>query len=418
MARVVQKFGGSSVADLDKIRHVARIIANSFDKGHQVAAVVSAMGKTTDGLVNMARELQPVPSGREYDMLLATGEMVSASLMAMALQGMGYKAVALNGVQAGIKTEDAYNNARILKIDRAAIEQHLNDGTIVIVTGFQGFNSRGDICTLGRGGSDTSAVSIAAAVDADRCEFYKDVAGVLTADPRIAPRAQKLDRIAYIEMMELARLGAKVLHPRAVETARHYDVPLVVRCTFDLEEPGTMVVNEAMLETDRSVSGVACDVNQARIAIANVPDQPGIAAKVFNTLAEADISVDMIIQSIGADRTHNDIAFTVGSSDVPRAKKLSEALCKEMDAREVLIDEDVAKVSIVGVGMIDRPGIAATMFNELAEAGINIKMISTSEIKISCLVNTEVAEKAVQVLHDVFFTPAGEPATVNQTVGY
>lgn len=420
MSIVVQKFGGTSVGDAERIRRVARIIADTHSQGHQVAVVVSAMGHTTDELVALAQELVDNPSGREFDALLATGEMVSAALVAMTLNRMGYKAVGLNGQQAGFKTEDLHNRARILEIDTGRVQYHLNQGEIVIVTGFQGMNSKGDFTTLGRGGSDTSAVALAGALGAERCDIFTDVKGVYSSDPRVVPEAIKLDEITYIEMLELARVGAQVLHPRAVETARQADVRIRVRSTFYTDDMGTLVVNDHTAESSsRPVSGIASDDNQARVAITGVPDRPGVAARIFGSLAQRNISVDMIIQSLNREDNTNDIAFTVSTTDLSDALETLESVKSEIGAVAVLHDREVAKVSIVGIGMIDRPGIAADMFRALAEAQVNIKMIATSEIKISCLIEKEQAKRAVQVIHKVFFPEAAELAhVVDQKVGY
>lgn len=433
MSILVQKFGGSSVADVDKIRHVADLVTREHDKGKQVVVVVSAMGKTTDGLVALASEIMPNPSGRDYDALLATGEQVTTSLLAMMLCTMGYEAIGLNGGQAGITTEALPNRARILDINTTAIREHLNNGKIVVITGFQGIDHAGNITTLGRGGSDTSAVALAGALEADACHIYTDVDGVYSTDPRVVPEAVRLDRIAYIEMMELARVGAKVLHPRAVETARQGKVKLVVRSTFKPEDMGTMVEGIGALELDRRVTGIACDKNQSRLAVEGVPDVPGVAAKVFGQLADANVSVDMIIQSFSRNTREdgtpapetNDIAFTVGKNDTEDAKTILNQLKNELNAKSVLQSDEVAKVSIVGVGMIDRPGIAADMFAALAKADVNIHMIATSEIKISCLVPGPDADKAVQALHDMFFPNAAPNSKltsgdilVNEKIGY
>lgn len=419
MPIVVQKFGGTSVGDPEKIQRVARIITDTYEKGNKVVAVVSAMGHSTDALVDLAKKLSLAPNGREYDALLATGEMVSASLMAMAIQSLGYRAVGLNGAQAGILTEDLYNRARILEIKTETMLRYLEEGTIVIVTGFQGINSLGDFTTLGRGGSDTSAVALAGALGASRCDIFTDVRGVYSTDPRIVPQAVKLNDIAYIEMLELARVGAQVLHPRAVETARQGEVQVFVRSTFDLEDPGTRIVGVDAMELDRSVAGIAADESQVRLALAGVPDQPGVAAEIFGSLANHNISVDMIIQSLSSDKT-NDIAFTVSEDDSHEAIRILEEVRSKIGAREVKTDPDIAKVSIVGAGMIDRPGIASDMFHALAGAQINIKMISTSEIKISCLVDKASAKDAVKVIHETFF-PASTPmeeVVVNEKLGY
>jgi aspartate kinase len=416
---VVQKFGGTSVGDAEKIQRVARIITDTFEQGNRVVAVISAMGHSTDHLVDLAKKISATPGGREYDALLATGEMVSVSLMAMAIQNLGYSAIGLNGMQAGVHTEDLYNRARILEIKTQAIERHLNEGTIVIVTGFQGVNSLGDFTTLGRGGSDTSAVALAGALGASRCDIFTDVRGVYSTDPRVVPDAVKLNEIAYIEMLELARVGAQVLHPRAVETARQAEVQVFVRSTFDLEDPGTRVVGVEAMELERNVAGIACDDSQARLALLTVPDKPGVAAEIFGSLASHNISVDMIIQSLSSDKT-NDIAFTVSLDDLNDAIRVLEEVKVKIGAEAVKVDEDIAKVSIVGAGMIDRPGIAADMFNALASARVNIKMISTSEIKISCLVDKASAKDAVKVIHQRFFTPDTtlEQSMVNEKVGY
>jgi aspartate kinase len=416
---ILQKFGGTSVGDAERIQRVARIIADTAEKGHQVVTVVSAMGHSTDELVSLAKKISENPGGREYDALLATGEMVSVSLVAMALQSMGYEAIGLNGAQAGIYTEDLHNRARILEIKTEQITRHLDAGKIVIITGFQGINSTGDITTLGRGGSDTSAVALAGALNAQRCDIFTDVRGVYSTDPRVVPEAVKLNEIAYIEMLELARVGAQVLHPRAVETARQGEVTVFVRSTFELDDPGTRVVGVEAMEMDRSVAGIAADDSQARLALLSVPDQPGIAAEIFGSLATHNISVDMIIQSLSDENT-NDIAFTVALDDLNDAMKVLEEVRQKIGAAEVKVDQDIAKVSIVGAGMIDRPGIAADMFHALAGAKINIKMISTSEIKISCLVDKEQAKDAVRAIHAKFF-PANttpEEVIVNQKLGY
>lgn len=420
---IVQKFGGTSVGDTEKIQRVARIIIDTAEKGYAVVAVVSAMGDTTDDLVDLAHKISENPSGREYDALLATGEMISAALTAMAVNANGYPAVGLNGPQAGIHTEDIYNRARILEIKTDKIQQHLNQGKIVIITGFQGADSQGNITTLGRGGSDTSAVALAAALGAERCDIFTDVRGVFSTDPRLVPEAVKLERIAYIEMLELARVGAKVLHPRAVETARQGDVKISVRSTFHLDDPGTLVLGVEAMELNRSVAGIACDNQEVRIAVTGVPDKPGVAAEIFGSLADKNISVDMIIQSLNKDvngKEVNDIAFTIGENDLQDALAVLHEVKNRIGANAVLTDTDVAKVSIVGAGMIDRPGIAADMFNALAKAQINIKMIATSEIKISCLVDKAAAEKAVKAIHAQFFPDSRNVAemVVNEKIGY
>ena len=417
---IVQKFGGTSVADAEKIKRVARIIVDTYEQGSDVITVVSAMGHDTDHLVDLARQITDNPSGREYDALLSTGEMVTTALMALTIESMGYKAVGLNGQQAGIITEDLPNRARILEIDTTKIKHYLDNGYIVIVTGFQGISSKGDITTLGRGGSDTSAVALAAAFEAERCDIYTDVRGIFSTDPRVVPEAVKLDQVSYIEMMELARMGAQVLHPRAVELARQADVCLSKRSTFDLEDPGTMVVGTKTLEKEQSVTGIACDLSQARVALLDVPDKPGVAAEIFGTLAEQNISVDMIIQSLAHDAKTNDIAFTLHADDLKDALRVLGEVKQKIGAREIKTDEAIAKVSIVGAGMIDKPGIAANLFKSLAEASINIKMISTSEIKVSCLVDKDKGHDAVRAIHKTFFPNAKTPeeVLVNVKLGY
>jgi aspartate kinase len=402
MAILVQKFGGSSVGDINKIRNVAEVVVSEVKKGYQVVVVVSAMGKTTDYLVSLAHELTEAPNRREMDMLLSTGEQVSIALLSMAIQENGVPAVSFNATQVQIITEKIHSKARILDIKTDRITNKLNKGNVVVVAGFQGVTPDQEITTLGRGGSDTSAVALASALNAERCDIYTDVDGVFTADPRVVPVARKLEEISYVEMLELARVGAKVLHPRAVEIAKKYNVPLRVRSTFLPESPGTNVIGVDSMEIYRPVSGVAADLNQVRLAILKVPDVPGIAARVFGRLAQENVSVDMIIQSIHTENNTNDIAFTVAKGDLHDAVRVLETLKTEMKAERVLVDEDIAKVSIVGAGMIDRPGIAADMFAALAEAKINIKMIATSEIKISCLVEKDKAHDAVKIVHSKF----------------
>lgn len=417
---IVQKFGGSSVANAEKIKNVARIIVDTHEKGYRTVTVVSAMGDSTDDLVELANRLCDAPTGREYDALLATGEMVSVAAVALAINGMGYKAISLNGQQAGVRTEDLHNRARILEVRTENILRYLDEGYIVLVTGFQGTNSHGDFTTLGRGGSDTSAVALAGALNAERCDIYTDVRGVYSTDPRIVPEAIKIDRISYIEMMELARVGAQVLHPRAVELARQGNIRLCKRSTFDLEDPGTMMIGE-MSTSGNAVTGIACDNSQTRFAVVGCPDRPGVAAEIFGSLAGENISVDMIIQSLGRKEGTNDIAFTVSSTDAPDAARVLEAVRQKIGAESIMADNEIAKVSIVGAGMIDRPGIAADMFEALSEAGINIKMISTSEIKISCLVDKSQNHEAVRCIHRKFFPDAHntpEEVLLNEKVGY
>jgi aspartate kinase len=402
MSIIVQKFGGTSVADSVKIKNVANAVIREYKNGHQVVVVVSAMGHTTDYLVKLAQELSLKPCNREMDMLLSTGEQVTIALLAMAIQEAGFPAISMNAAQVGIFTESVHTKARIVDIKTDKLSKNLNDGKIVVVAGFQGITVDGEITTLGRGGSDTSAVALAAALKAERCDIYTDVDGVYTTDPRIVPRARKLNEISYMEMLELARVGANVLHPRSVETAKQFNVPMRVRSSFKHDDLGTLIIGVDSMEIYRPVSGVAADLTQVRVAILKVPDAPGTAAKVFTTMANHSISVDMIIQSYAKDDNTNDIAFTVCESDLEQSIKILDQVKKDIKASEVQIDKDIAKISIVGAGMIDRPGIAADMFSSLADNGINIKMISTSEIKISCLVKKEDAHNAVRAIHTKF----------------
>lgn len=406
MSVIVQKFGGSSVADTERIRRVARRIADSRERHPEgVVVVVSAMGKTTDRLVDMARDISQAPHPREMDMLLATGEQVSIALLSMALHELGYQAVSFTGGQAGIVTEQFHSKAKIVHIDTDAIRERLDEGYIVVVAGFQGTTKDRQITTLGRGGSDTTAVALAGALDAPVCEIYTDVDGVFTSDPNLVEGAQKLPEISYEEMLELAQLGAGVLHPRSVECAKKYKTVLHVRSSFNPME-GTQVKAMKDLEIQRPVTGVTIDKKQAKVALRNAPDTPGIAARVFGALSEAHISVDMIIQSVQDART-NDIAFTVHEDDLSRAVEITRQVGADMGAGEVVTDAQIAKVSIVGVGMIGTPGIAATMFKSLAEANINIQMISTSEIKVSCVIDRAEAERAVKTIHAQFILPSG-----------
>lgn len=402
MGIVVQKFGGSSVADADRIRNVARAVIKEKKAGNQVVVVVSAMGKTTDYLVKLASEVSSNPNKRELDMLLTTGEQVSIAMLAMALQEEGHKAVSMNAAQIGIITENVHNKARIVDVKTEKLKAKLDEGNIVVAAGFQGVTPEGEITTLGRGGSDTSAVAIAAALKADYCDIYTDVDGVYTADPRIVSSATRLEKVLYSEMLELARVGAKVLHPRSVETAKQFDVKLRVRSSFNHTDTGTMVVGEEFMEIYRPVSGVAADLSQVRISVINVPETPGTAAALFGKLAENNVSVDMIIQTHAIDGETNNIDFTVSKNDLAQALELVDEFRKEYKVEQVLINEDISKVSIVGAGMIDRPGIAATMFKSLAQANINIQMISTSEIKISCVIEKSRSEDAIKALHSAF----------------
>ncbi|RAI12286.1 MAG: aspartate kinase [Candidatus Melainabacteria bacterium] len=411
---VVQKFGGTSVADTDKIKNVANSVIREKKLGNDVVVVVSAMGHTTDYLMKMAKDISEVPSSRELDMLLSTGEGVSIALLSMAIQAQGYDAVSMNAMQIGIITENVHTKARIIDIKTDKLNKYLSEGKIIVVAGFQGVTEDGEITTLGRGGSDTSAVAIASALGAIRCDIYTDVEGVYTTDPRIVPNASKLDVVTYDEMLELASVGANVLHPRSVETAKQFNMPLRVRSSFNLENLGTLIKGEYEdMEICRPVTGVAVDMSKVRIVVCDVPDEPGVAAKIFTTLADEHISVDTIIQSYA--RLHNntnDIAFTINKTDLPRAMELFDKLNDEIKADKIHIDDNIAKVSIVGAGMIDRPGVAATMFDTLASLNINIKMISTSEVKISCLVDAGVANDALKALHKAFNLGCDVIATV------
>jgi len=410
---VVQKFGGTSVADTDKIKNVADAVIREKNLGNDVVVVVSAMGHTTDYLVKMANDLSPNPSAREMDMLLSTGEGVSIALLAMAIQSKGYEAVSLNAMQIGIITEDVHMKARIIDIKTDRLRENLDAGKIIVVAGFQGMTKEREITTLGRGGSDTSAVALAAALDAARCDIYTDVEGVYTTDPRIVPTASRLETISYEEMLELARVGANVLHPRSVETAKQFKVPLRVRSAFKLDNLGTLIIGAEKMEIYQPVTGVATDLSQVRIVVCDVPDVPGHAAKLFGALAKENISVDMIIQSYARTTSNtNDIAFTIDETDTEKTKVVLAKIKEDLKVGSIQIDENIAKVSIVGAGMIDRPGIAATMFDTIAGLGVNIKMISTSEIKISCLVAKEDAERSLKALHGVFDLDSEEVADV------
>ena len=396
---IVKKFGGSSVADKERIYHVARRCMEDYQKGNDVVVVLSAMGKTTDRLLEMARDINPNPSRRELDMLLTTGEQTSAALMAMAMGALGAPSVSLNAFQVGMHTSSRYGNARFKKIDTRRIRHELENRKIVIVTGFQGVNKYEDVTTLGRGGSDTTAVALAAVLHADACEIYTDVEGVYTADPRIVPSARKIPEITYDEMLELATLGAKVLHNRSVEMAKKYGVQLVVRSSLNNAE-GTIVKEEIDMES-MLVSGVAVDKNTARIAVFGVKDVPGIAFKIFDLLARHNINVDIILQSIGREGT-KDISFTVARDDAAETVAILEEHKNRITARELRVNDTVAKVSIVGAGMQSNPGVASRMFEALYNAGINIRMIATSEIRITVLINEEDVDKAMRAVHDQF----------------
>ncbi|MBO5385636.1 aspartate kinase [bacterium] len=414
---IVQKFGGTSVADTDKIKNVAQTVIREKNNGNDVVVVVSAMGHTTDHLVKMAKDLNPNPSAREMDMLLSTGECVSIALLTMAIQAQGYKAVSFNATQIGILTENVHSKARIVDIKTEKLKKNLEEGNIIVVAGFQGVTEDGEITTLGRGGSDTSAVALAAALNAERCDIYTDVEGVYTTDPRVVQNASRLDIISYEEMLELAHAGANVLHPRSVETAKQCAVPLRVRSSFKLENMGTLILGVEKMEIHKPVAGVAADSSQVRVVVCDVPDTPGAAATLFSSLADENVSVDMIIQSYARKVSNtNDIAFTINKEDLDKATAILKDVQVKLGAADVKIDDDIAKISIIGAGMIDRPGIASTMFKTLAENNINIRMISTSEIKISCLINKEDAQAAVKALHDVFNLGCDEIADVKGTL--
>lgn len=400
MSILVQKFGGSSVADPDRIKNVARIAIAEKERGRQVVVVVSAMGKTTDNLLSLVRQITDTPDPREIDMLLTTGEQISIAMLAIAIQSMGHGAISFTGPQVGIITDDAHRKAKIVRINDEVIRKELDADRIVIVAGFQGMTVDGQLTTLGRGGSDTTAVALAAALKAEMCDIYTDVDGVYTADPRIVPNARKLHRISFDEMLELASLGAKVLHSRCVEIGRNFNVPIHVRSSFEIV-PGTMVVQEVKDMEDIVVSGVAYNRNEAKISMIGVPDKPGVAAKLFARLGDENVVVDMIIQNVGADGL-NDITFTVSKDDLAQALKIADSEATELGARKVVHDRGIAKVSVVGVGMKSHSSVAATMFRALARNNINIEMISTSEIKISCVIREEDVDKAVRAIHDEF----------------
>jgi len=399
MGLIVQKYGGTSVKELDRIRAVAERVKRTREQGHQVVVVVSARGGVTNRLIEDARSLHPHPDRREMDMLLAVGEQESIALVSIALQAAGVPAVSLTGAQAGIVTDGMHMKARIIDIKTDEVDAALNDGKVVIVAGFQGRNLLGQITTFGRGGSDLSGIALASALNADLCQIYTDVDGVYTADPRIVPNARKIPEIAYEEMLELASLGSKVMQSRAVEFANKFNVPFEVRSSFN-DHPGTIVKADTTLE-DVVVRGVASDKNQTKIAVSELPDQPGAASAVFRSLHEAGVNVDMIVQNIGREGVAN-LTFTVGSDDAYIAGEAVRKTLEQLGRGEVLVADRVAKVSIVGIGMRSHSGVAAKMFTTLAEHGINIQMITTSEIKISIAIELEKADEAVRVLHDAF----------------
>jgi len=400
LALIVQKYGGTSVGDVRRIQQVAQRIVDVREAGNEVVVVLSAMAGETNRLLQLAHQITDTPNTRELDVILCTGEQVAIGLLSLAIQACGAKARSFTGTQVRILTDNMHTKARILNIDVEKIRSTLREGEVAIVAGFQGVNAEEEVTTLGRGGSDLTAVALAAALKADICEIYTDVEGVYTADPNIVSTARKLSRIAYEEMIEIASLGAKVLQARAVEYAKNYTVPIHVRSSFT-HNPGTLVVQEDPDMEKVVVSGIAYDRNEAKITITRVVDRPGIAAKLFGNVAEAGVVVDMIVQNISQDG-HTDISFTVPRSDFHKAKELVQGIAKEIGADQILGDDRIAKVSIVGLGMRTHSGVAAKMFGTLAAASINIMMISTSEIKVSCVINEEHTDQAVRVLHEAF----------------
>ena len=400
MALVVQKYGGTSVGNLEKIARVAKKVIRTKEEGNDVVVVLSAMSGETDRLIQLAQKAADEPDPREYDSLVSTGEQVTVTLLAIMLNGMGYPAKSFLGFQVRVRTDNAFKKARILDVDTKAIRAELKKGVIVVVAGFQGIDPENNITTLGRGGSDTSAVALAAALKADVCDIYTDVDGVYTTDPNICSNARRLDRITYDEMLEMARAGAKVLQPRSVELAKKFNVPVYVKSSFT-DEGGTLVTREEKEMEKEVVSGVTYDRDQAKITVIHVPDRPGVAARLFMPLAEKNILVDMIIQNASI-QGHTDLTFTVSRKDLREATRIISDVVRDVGAEKLEVDDNVAKVSIIGVGMISHSGVAARMFDTLAREGINIMMISTSEIKVSCVVEAKYTELAVTVLHDAF----------------
>ena len=397
---IVQKFGGSSVANVERIQNAAKRVVSYKKKGYDTVVVVSALGDTTDELIELAAKITNEPSEREMDMLLSTGEQISVALLAMAIHKLGCEAISFTGAQVGIITDTSHTRARILRINTNKIKEELGKGKIVIVAGFQGVTLDQDITTLGRGGSDLTAVALAKELAADECEIYTDVEGIYTTDPRIEPRARKIKEITYDEMLEMASLGAQVMQARSIEVAKKFNVPIHVRSSFS-DNSGTMIIKEAKKMEDVLVNGITLNKTEAKITICTVPDRPGIAAKIFTDLASAGISVDMIVQNVGHLR-QTDISFTINKGESAKTIKLTRALAKAIGAGDVLLDDDIARVSIVGVGMKSHPGVAAKMFGALAKNKINIEMISTSDISISCLIQKKFAETAVKALHEKF----------------
>ncbi|MFC2022360.1 aspartate kinase [Chloroflexota bacterium] len=400
MALIVQKYGGSSVADAERVKSVARRIAAVRDKGDRVVVIVSAMGDTTDGLIKLAYQVTEQPSERELDMLLSTGELVSSTLLAMVLHGMGYQAISLSGAQAGIRTDATYSRARILKVESRRVVKEMEKGNIVIVAGFQGITEEMDITTLGRGGSDTTAVALAASLGAEVCQIHTDVEGVYTADPRLVPEAQRLSEIGYEEMLELASYGAKVMHSRAVELGELFGVPILVTSSFT-DSPGTLIHGGVSMEVRNKVRSIAHDLDVAKITVVGVPDQPGIAAAIFGPLAKANISVDTIVQNASIDNI-TDLTFTVAKGQLDEAMEVVDPIAKSVSARECVSDAKLGTVSIIGTGMQNTPGYAARMFETLSEQGINIQLITTSEIRITCIIDESRVKDAVRALHRAF----------------
>ncbi|MCM8773401.1 MAG: aspartate kinase [Candidatus Omnitrophica bacterium] len=396
----VQKFGGSSLANTDRINNVAERVISYVKKGEEVVVVVSAMGDTTDELIELAKKINPNPLEREIDMLISTGEQISSALLAMALHKKGYEAISFTGLQVGIITDGSHTRAKIVKINTGRIREELKKGKIVIVAGFQGVNRKKDITTLGRGGSDLTAIALAYALDAKICEIYTDVNGIYTADPRIVPEAKKLKSITYDEILEMASLGAQVMQARSIEVAKKFNVPIHVRSSFSNEE-GTMIVSKTKRLEEAVITGITLSRNEAKITIRDVPDKPGIAAKIFGKISDEGINVDMIVQNVSKIGT-TDLSFTIANSDLSKAIKLASEVSKDINAGEVSADEDIARVSVVGVGMRTYPGIAAGVFKALAEKKINIEMISTSDISISCIVKKNLGEEAVKAIHKKF----------------
>ncbi len=407
---IVQKYGGTSVANVERIKAVAERVVRTAKQGNKVVVIVSAMSGETDKLINLAHQISPNPSDREMDLLLSSGERVTTALTALAIEALGHKAIALTGWQAGIITDSVHTKAKIERITGERVINALNNGYIVVIAGFQGITGEdGEITTLGRGGSDLSAVAIASAINSDLCEIYTDVDGVYTTDPNIVPEARKMEKISYEEMLEMASLGAKVLQTRSVEFAMKYNVPVVVRSSFS-DNPGTLVTKEDKDMEKVVVSGITYDKNQAKITLIGLPDKPGIAAKIFTDIAKANLIVDMIVQNISSDGKSADISFTVPKTDINKAFKLAKDIATDLGAVNAIYRDDISKISIVGVGMRTHSGVAAQMFDNLAKHGINILTISTSEIKVSCLIEAKYTELAVRVLHDAFGLAQGATA--------